>query len=105
MPAGELALMVAAALIGWKVAERVGLFGASILGPMILDGGIVADRHDPQPPPAEAILVAQLFIGLAIGVHYVGVTFRELARVRAVGVGFRGDAGSVWPRSLPRSSR
>ena len=30
----EIALMIAAGLIGWKVAERLGLFGASILGPI-----------------------------------------------------------------------
>lgn len=78
LPWQELALMAAAAVIGWKGAERVGLFGASILGPMILTaalslGGLIHNR-----PPAEAILAAQLFIGLGIGVQYVGVTLREL---------------------------
>lgn len=78
LPVGELALMAVAAVIGWKGAERVGLFGASILGPMILTaalsmGGLIHNR-----PPAEAILAAQLFIGLGIGVQYVGVTLREL---------------------------
>ena len=32
LPVGEMALMAAAALIGWKGGERIGLFGASILG-------------------------------------------------------------------------
>jgi membrane AbrB-like protein len=78
LPISELALMAAAAVIGWKGAERIGLFGASILGPMILTaalslGGLIHNR-----PPAEAILAAQLFIGLGIGVQYVGVTLREL---------------------------
>ncbi len=88
LPVGELALMVAAALIGWKVAERVGLFGASILGPMILTAALSLTDMIHSRPPAEAILVAQLFIGLAIGVHYVGVTFRELRGFVLSGLAF-----------------
>lgn len=36
LPVQELALMAAAAWIGWKGGARIGLFGASILGPLIL---------------------------------------------------------------------
>lgn len=74
----EIAIMVAAGFFGWKIAERVGLFGASILGPMILTSilslsGIITHR-----PPAEIIQAAQFFIGIAVGVQYVGITAREL---------------------------
>lgn len=74
----EIALMVAAGLAGWKIAERVHLFGASILGPMILTamlslGGFITHR-----PPAEMIWAAQFFIGISVGVQYAGVTGREL---------------------------
>ena len=80
LPLGQMALMAAAALIGWKGGERIGLFGATILGPLILTaalslGGLIDTR-----PPREAILAAQFFIGVAIGVGYVGVTLRELRR-------------------------
>lgn len=88
LPWQEMALMVAAALAGWKGAERAGLFGASILGPMIATaalslGGLIHHR-----PPAEAIVVAQLFIGIGIGVQYVGVTLAELRRFVAAGLAF-----------------
>ena len=80
LPVGEMALMVLAALAGWKIAERVGLFGASILGPLILSaalslGGLIEHR-----PPAEAILAAQFFIGIGIGEKYAGITWPELRR-------------------------
>lgn len=88
LPAVELALMAAAALIGWKVAERVGLFGASILGPMIVTAALSLTNMIHSRPPAEAILVAQLFIGISIGVHYVGVTFRELRAFVLSGLAF-----------------
>jgi len=88
LPLVELAIMAAAAIIGWKGAERLGLFGASILGPMIVAmalslGGVLHTR-----PPAEAILAAQFIIGTSIGVHYMGVTVREVSSVILSGGAF-----------------
>lgn len=88
IPALELLIMAAAALIGWKLGERVGLFGASILGPMILAGilsltGVIHFR-----PPAEAILAAQFFIGIGLGAGYVGVTMAEVRRDVMAGILF-----------------
>ncbi len=88
LPPHELAIMAAAALIGWKGGERIGLFGAAILGPMIVTcvlslAGVLHFR-----PPAEAVLTAQFFIGMGIGVGYVGVTMRELHQAVLAGVVF-----------------
>ncbi|EEX08750.1 putative ammonia monooxygenase [Ruegeria lacuscaerulensis ITI-1157] len=84
----ELALMLTAAVVGWKGGVRVGLFGASILGPMIVTTplSLVGLLH--SRPPAEAILAAQFLIGTGIGVHYVGVTLRELRSVILAGGAF-----------------
>jgi membrane AbrB-like protein len=88
LPPAELALMVAAALIGWKVGERVGLFGASILGPMIVTAVISLGGFIHSRPPFEVIVGAQVFIGLGIGVQYVGVTLRELRSFILSGMAF-----------------
>lgn len=88
LPPQELALMVVAAIVGWKGGERLGLFGASILGPMIVTACLSLSGLIHSRPPAEAILTAQLFIGIGIGVHYVGVTLGELRRVVVTGVAF-----------------
>jgi hypothetical protein len=88
LPSVELALMAAAALLGWKVGERIGLFGASILGPMMLTAALSLGGFIHARPPVEAIVVAQLFIGLGIGVQYVGVTVRELRSFIASGILF-----------------
>ena len=58
LPLYELAIMAGAGIVGWKLGEAVGLFGASILGPMFLTaalslGGVIEHR-----PPAEAIWAA-----------------------------------------------
>lgn len=88
LPWQELAIMTAAALGGWALGWRVGLFGAAILGPMIVTaalslGGVIEHR-----PPREAILAAQFFIGTGIGVGYVGVTLHELRRDVLAGIVF-----------------
>ncbi|WP_225025900.1 AbrB family transcriptional regulator [Xinfangfangia pollutisoli] len=88
LPGLELLLMAAAAVIGWKGAERIGLFGATILGPMILTAALSLAGLIHSRPPAEAIWAAQLFIGLGIGVQYVGVTFRELRSFILSGLAF-----------------
>lgn len=88
LPGGELLLMAAAALIGWKGGERIGLFGASILGPMILTAALSLGDLIHSRPPAEAILASQFFIGIGIGVQYVGVTLRELRSFILSGLAF-----------------
>ncbi|MBO9429420.1 AbrB family transcriptional regulator [Sulfitobacter sp. R18_1] len=88
LPVGEMALMAAAALIGWKGGERIGLFGASILGPMIVTAVLSLAGLIHSRPPAEAILAAQFFIGCGIGVHFLGVTWRELTRVVLAGIAY-----------------
>lgn len=74
----QILLMTLAGLGGWKIAERFRLFGASILGPMILTAilsltGVITHR-----PPAEIIWASQFFVGIAVGVNYTGITLREL---------------------------
>ncbi|NVO24317.1 AbrB family transcriptional regulator [Donghicola mangrovi] len=90
VPWQELVLMVLAAIIGWKGAERIGLFGASILGPMIVTAALSLSGFIHVRPPREAILCAQFLIGTGIGVQFVGVTFAELRKFVAAGVAYVG---------------
>ncbi|MEX0350789.1 MAG: AbrB family transcriptional regulator [Paracoccaceae bacterium] len=88
VPYQQLILMVAIAAIGWRAAAAVGLFGASILGPMILATIASLSGLIDQRPPAEAIQAAQFFIGLVVGVRYVGLTVAELRSTVVAGLGF-----------------
>lgn len=88
LPAIEMAVMVVAALAGWKGGERIGLFGAAIMGPLILSAILSLAGVLHQRPPREALLAAQFLIGLGIGVSYVGVTWREIRDTVAGGAVF-----------------
>lgn len=88
VPVRELAFMVLAAGLGWWGAVRVGLFGATILGPLIVTGALTLAGIIENRPPAEAIWAAQFFIGLAIGTKYAGITMAEVRRDLASGLGY-----------------
>jgi membrane AbrB-like protein len=88
LPPGQLVWMVLAALAGWRVAKRVGLPGASILGPLIAAGALSVGGVIEHRPPAEAIWAAQFFIGMTIGSSYAGITAAELRRDVLAALGF-----------------
>lgn len=88
VPVQELVIMVVCALLGWQGARKVGLFGASILGPLILTAAVTMAGFLHFRPPAEAIWAAQFFIGMTIGAKYAGITMTEVRRDLAAGVGF-----------------
>ena len=88
VPVQELVLMLLAGLGGWQLAERVRLFGASILGPLIATACLSLAGLIHQRPPAEVIWAAQFFIGIAVGAKYAGITHRELRVYVGAGVAF-----------------
>lgn len=88
VPPDQLGWMIAAALVGWLGGVRIGLFGASILGPMIIATALSLTGVLDFRPPAVAILAAQFFIGASIGARYVGVTLNELRRDVLAGLAF-----------------
>lgn len=88
IPVIELTIMVVCALIGWWVARRVGMFGASILGPLIFTAVVTLSGGLHYRPPAEAIWAAQFFIGMTIGCKYSGITAAEVRRDLTAGLGF-----------------
>lgn len=88
LPLGQLLLMAACGIVGWQGAKAVGLFGASILGPMILAAILALTGVLQFRPPAEAIWIAQFFIGMTVGTKYVGVTGAEVRRDVVAALGF-----------------
>ncbi|WP_372572367.1 AbrB family transcriptional regulator [Ruegeria jejuensis] len=88
VPYQQLILMAVIAIAGWRIAAAIGMFGAAILGPMILTTIASLAGLIDQRPPAEAILVAQFFIGIVVGVRYVGLTVAELRRIVVAALGF-----------------
>ncbi|MEO1539696.1 MAG: AbrB family transcriptional regulator [Pseudomonadota bacterium] len=90
MAPAQLLLMVACAIIGWQGAKRLGMFGASILGPLIAAAAAALSGLLHHRPPAEAIWAAQFFIGMTVGIKYTGITMAEIRRDLTAATGFCG---------------
>lgn len=88
MPPHEIAIMIVCAAIGWWGGKRIGLFGAPIIGPMIVTGIAALTDIIHHRPPGEMIQFAQFFLGLGIGVKYAGVTGEEIRRIVGAGLGY-----------------
>lgn len=84
----QLVLMVFCALVGWQVAKRIGMFGASILGPLLFAAALALAGVLQNRPPAEAIWAAQFFIGMGVGCKYAGVTMEEVRKDVTAALGF-----------------
>ncbi len=84
----QLLVMAFAGIVGWQLAKKIKLFGASILGPLLLSAFLSLLGVLEQRPPAEAIWAAQFFIGMAVGVNYVGIQIRELKHDVVASLGF-----------------
>ncbi len=80
VPLLELGLMLFAAGFGWWGAHRIGMFGATILGPLIVAACLTLSGVLTNRPPAEVIWAAQFFIGMTIGTKYVGITLGEVRK-------------------------
>ena len=88
VPAREYAVMLVAAIVGWWGGVRIGLFGAPIIGPLIVAGVFSLTDLLHSRPPAEVMQVAQFFLGLGIGVKYAGITMAEIKRILSASLGY-----------------
>jgi len=73
---------------GWWMAARLGISGASIIGPMVMSAVLHISGVTEAKPPILLINMAQLVIGVHIGCQYQGATLREIGRAVGYSLGF-----------------
>ena len=88
LPISQIIIMAICGLLGWQIAKKLGMFGASILGPLILTAVVTLFGILEHRPPAEAVWMAQFFIGVSVGVKYTGITGTEIRRDVLAGISF-----------------
>jgi hypothetical protein len=92
-PLSQLTLIdaVLIMLIAWagsRIATRIGLLGASMVGPLILSGLLHGFGLTTVKVPLEILIAAQLTLGIVIGSYFIGVTLREFVTVLSWGLAF-----------------
>lgn len=88
LPVYHNAFVILIGVCGWLVAKRIGIFGASIVGPLLLAIPLSLTGLLPARPSAEVIMVSQYFIGIGIGANYQGITRQEIRRDILAASGF-----------------
>lgn len=74
----DLAMLTGAGLAGWWMGIGLKIPGGVIIGPLVLSAVLHVTGIVETAPPMEAIVIAQVVLGAAIGCRFVGVEIREL---------------------------
>lgn len=75
-------------IVGMILFRKLKLFGADILGPLLLSAPLAIFGILTHRPSEEMIILSQFFIGIGVGIHYQGITTKELSRDIIAGLGF-----------------
>jgi len=84
----DAVVLVVLGWAGWRLAERLGLAGAPLVGPMILSGLAHAFGLTTAKIPIEILIFAQVTLGILLGAQFRGLTFREFSSTMLLGAGF-----------------
>lgn len=79
-------LILFLAWAGWRIADRFGILGASIVGPMLLSGLAHGFALTTVKVPVEVLIFAQVTIGIVIGAQFRGISLSEFVAVLSWGL-------------------
>jgi membrane AbrB-like protein len=81
-------VLVALGWAGWRLAVRLRLAGAPLVGPMILSGLAHAMGLTSARVPVEVLILAQVSLGIMLGIQFRGLTLSEFSRTMIWGIAF-----------------
>ncbi len=84
----DAVVLVALGWAGWWLADRFGLAGAPIVGPMVLSGLAHALGLTTAKIPLEVLIFAQVTLGILLGAQFRGLTWNEFSSTMLWGAGF-----------------
>jgi uncharacterized protein len=73
---------------GWALADKIGLSGGSVVGPMLLSGIVHALGLTATKVPLEVVVLAQVTIGVTIGATFRGISLYELIGTMSWGLAY-----------------
>ncbi len=78
---GDALVIALLAWGGWTIADRLGVTGSSIVGPMIISGLAHGFGLTAAKVPIEFLIMAQVTIGIVIGAQFRGISLSEFVSV------------------------
>jgi uncharacterized protein len=84
----DTGILIALGVTGWWFADRLGLAGPAIVGPMILSGLAHATGVTAARMPFEVLTFAQITLGILLGSQFRGLTWMEFRSTLVWGIVF-----------------
>ena len=81
-------VLAALGWVGWRLAARLGLAGAPLVGPMLLSGLAHAAGLTTARVPVEVLILAQVSIGIMLGAQFRGLRLAEFSTTIIWGIAF-----------------
>jgi membrane AbrB-like protein len=81
-------VLVALGWVGWRLASRLGLAGAPLVGPMLLSGLAHAAGLTSARVPVEVLILAQVSLGIMLGAPFRGLRLSEFSTTIIWGIAF-----------------
>lgn len=82
----DFVTLIAMAGVGWGLAQRLGLVGAPIVGPMLVSGAAHAFGFTTVRLPVEILIFAQIGMGALLGCQFRGLTLKEFTHTMVWGI-------------------
>ena len=87
IPAMELAILAACAVVGFFLGKLLRLPAPHLLGPMLVSAIVHLTNLTHAPPPQELVMVAQIFLGSVIGCRFLGSAASTVGRALLLSLG------------------
>lgn len=107
MTAVDAGVLGLCAVVGYWAAKRARIPAHSLIGPMILSALVHVSGVTAAGPPVEAVAVAQVVIGTAVGCRFAGIPVRRILDVLVTGAAstvFMMGAALVCALALARAT-
>ena len=86
LPLGDAVVIGLLAWGGWRLADKLGLLGGSIVGPMVMSALAHALGLTDAKVPVELLILAQVTMGIVIGGQFRGISLSEFVSVLSWGL-------------------
>lgn len=81
LPFHEGVTILLLATVGWWLGVKLGLKGATMIGPLFLSGLLHGFGLVHAVVPSELLIFVQVTVGIVVGAHFLGITLREFTTV------------------------
>lgn len=83
----DMAILAGCGIAGFFLGRLLRLPAPTLVGPMLVSAGVHIAGLSGSPPPAELVIVAQIFLGTILGCRFIGADAKSIGRAILLSLG------------------